>query len=844
MDKQIRYLPDYTGADNSNLVRNEPHTLANRRFKCMTLTHGSFHADSLVITKEGTTYELKHNKDYVYSDIDTKESVKVGGPVANVIIILNNRLGRKFRVTYRPLGLPIGAINESTVRLLDAPEPTEISDSYLDIRDAPQEHDPTFHYHSLTAIQQFQYMLFCLEKIRNSVLLNVTMPIRHYLTTVELIIQSLTEKSLGTFDAQLIINFREFKKTFDSKTFGVERINNWGLITEQTADSIAKQDFVRTSNEGYLAMSSFLKFKNTIYESYLGSDYTQLGRVNGMFFTPLLATLADAMIGATLLFDSYSNITNSGVKFDRMAYPSIVTKNTEWSVRKVSNSPDKKVSIIVATEVSTRRVYTGLITRSDSGYLAEWKELIKPNDVDQTMKDIIKHVADHDNPHQDDASSIELDLVENLPPVTDYDILTDSNDRKMMTWDMLDKFTRRFLLKNRPHKTEQLETKDENIMRNMSVVFSPCGTPCGEHECKVLDKFIPLTTTTTTTTKAPVGGFIGFYMEDYTDQTGIRAERHFSVDSYNGSGDISTVEDKHPTYYNADGSPLSGPDIPEPAWNVGQNWKNFSAQVNLHALLYPNNEKANHENTRDYHWNQSELQFKFLYRVFSTGLLENEPFYFRMKWEVIGEYDEFDVPDGNRNDDTLSTLSCQNFGPYRPVSKMFGDFDSSVAKFANIEMGTGLEATQLYRFDNYENKPTAIGEISIYPDMFMQFSDGVSSMAAAQDYLEGIYENPTPIQETYAGRKISARKGLAVRMRMHVHRVDGDQYESNVKDLGRMASVEFTLASYMLKNPVTEWATETPGRAYRAIYSLLNITPVGFDHDTQHAYCSPMNHDI
>ena len=91
---------------------------------------------------------------------------------------------------------------------------------------------------------------------------------------------------------------------------------------------------------------------------------------------------------------------------------------------------------------------------------------------------------------------------------------------------------------------------------------------------------------------------------------------------------------------------------------------------------------------------------------------------------------------------------------------------------------------------------------------------------------------------------------------MHVHRVDGDQYESNVKDLGRMASVEFTLASYMLKNPVTDWATvymlNNPvtdnlgitGRAYRAIYSLLNITPVGFDHDTQHAYCSPMNHDI
>ena len=63
---------------------------------------------------------------------------------------------------------------------------------------------------------------------------------------------------------------------------------------------------------------------------------------------------------------------------------------------------------------------------------------------------------------------------------------------------LLDKYMKRFLLKRRPNKTEQLETKDENLMRNISVVFSQCGSGCtGTNQCAVIE---PVYTTTTTTT--------------------------------------------------------------------------------------------------------------------------------------------------------------------------------------------------------------------------------------------------------------------------------------------------------------------------------------------------------
>ena len=64
---------------------------------------------------------------------------------------------------------------------------------------------------------------------------------------------------------------------------------------------------------------------------------------------------------------------------------------------------------------------------------------------------------------------------------------------------------KRFLLTRRPQKEEQLKTKDENIMRYFSVVFSNCGQNCDSiSSCRTYPEITqaPTTTTTTTTTTA------------------------------------------------------------------------------------------------------------------------------------------------------------------------------------------------------------------------------------------------------------------------------------------------------------------------------------------------------
>ena len=113
MQKQIRYPLDSTASNQNNIIEDEYHKLDDRRFKCLSPLAGSFYIDdTLEIFQYHTGYKLKHNVDYVISDIDQSSSALLTGIVANVIIVLNNDLGREFKINYRAVGFPRTKITE------------------------------------------------------------------------------------------------------------------------------------------------------------------------------------------------------------------------------------------------------------------------------------------------------------------------------------------------------------------------------------------------------------------------------------------------------------------------------------------------------------------------------------------------------------------------------------------------------------------------------------------------------------------------------------------------------------------------------------------------------------
>lgn len=493
MEKQIRYQLDETASNKNNIVENEYHHLEDRRFKCLTVLSGSFYVDDfLSIFKYEGGYKLKRNKDYVIADIDQKTSALLTGIIANVIIIINNKLGREFKVNYRAVGLHKTKVTERTVALLQAPAATEFSDSYIDLRNKPKDFTPSFHYHSLSEIKKFEILLFYIEKIRFCILYESISIIRFYIDTVETIINSLVDSSLTEYLSLREINFENFKTAYKTSLYNLDKVKNLSPLQSDTTFRIGVSQTTNEDKDGYLLLRALGSFRNAIYAKYLSKDETNIGHHTGKIIPSLFNNIVSLKIGSCVILDSITNMKMNNVHFDMLIYPNRLRENTQLIIKKVAGVVGGNYSIVVAIETATSIVYYGKISKTNKGFLVEWKELTRPKPIIDSIENLRAHLASYDNPHLDNKEHVDLGLVENLPLATKLDIITESKERKYFTWAQLDIYMKRYLLGKRPNKEEQLKTVDENIMRNFSVVFSNCGQDCkSTSDCKT---FIAQTT--------------------------------------------------------------------------------------------------------------------------------------------------------------------------------------------------------------------------------------------------------------------------------------------------------------------------------------------------------------
>lgn len=556
MDRLVRYLPDTTGENPSNLVRDERHTLEDRRLKCIALYHGSFYVDSVIIKQVNTDYELVHNKDYVYADVDYKLSQASGRVVANVLIVINLKLDRDFLVTYQSYGSHRSYLNQRTVGLLETPDEGFLSDSYIDLRNRPDGFNPTFHYHSIDEIRKLELCLFYLERIRISVMYDIQAPVGQYLSYIEILTQAMIQNAVSYFDTFITIQIKDLILSFGKAAYGVDQVPNLDKMLADDGYNYVKGNGLEMNPEKLLTMQSLIRFKDALYEVYVGGDYTQLGRAYATIVAPIFENFFRLKVGGVLMIDSYSSNINKNVQIDRLLYPNLLRTNSSFTIKKITDNKEFNSCLLLAVENQTRKVYTAKLSNTTLGYLIEWIEYKNPTGLVSDVRSIMKHLADFANPHNDKKEDLDLGNVENLPLADYYDILNDSTERKYITWFMLDRFMKRFLLKLRPSKDEQLTTVDENVMRNFSVVFSPCGQGCDTSACQVFDS---VTTTQepiiieTTTTQAPEDIIdLGIFMQASSATGIISPEQESNQEelAYDFNFDDSFSEDSQNVFIN------------------------------------------------------------------------------------------------------------------------------------------------------------------------------------------------------------------------------------------------------------------------------------------------------
>lgn len=482
----VRYPLDTTGVNPDNLIRNEPHTLSERRFRAIAPEQGAFYVEGCIVTDTANDRILTKEVDYVFSELYQSPTIKYGKEIVGLIIVINPAVSANVTITYQALGGDYSGNVEALVALLDAQTGSQTSTSYLDVINRPSSMVPQPHVHDLGDGQGFEFLVYALERLRSALIWADAPVIFGLQEKVRSALAGIHELAKYRLDVELVEYLNNYKKNFTKETMGLGKVVNMPLSNENEGAWAARENFNLGGdiNDRYVTLRSLIAFKEELLSRVVSSETTNLGKRYGQIMLPTLAGLESLTNGARVVFDSFEATVLAGVQHDRSAFPDLTVPTTRWAIVKESNNVQDRGGVFSAYNLSTGAVYSGVLSISATGVRSMlWARLMTSKDADTFLKTLTDHITDLRNPHKTTSIQVGLGDVENLSVADVRTILARKPVREYITYDGLLLFMRAFITNN-----WQVDPDDENpdeeqkarSIRAFQTLFAACGScaPC------------------------------------------------------------------------------------------------------------------------------------------------------------------------------------------------------------------------------------------------------------------------------------------------------------------------------------------------------------------------------
>lgn len=478
MDKLIRYLPDETGKNQDNLVRNESHHLSRQvRGRVIVPRQGSFFGESVVIRDKLTGKELKPIIDFVSAGLRVKHTKLADGPIYAFIIVTNQDCSTDIEIDYQVYGNDIFQFVEPAIELLQESFETNEGIPMAKLLKLPKDWKPTFHYHDLGNIDKFDYMLFSIEKIRNS-LLTDNQDIYRYLVDFEKMVYLLSERSLGQFEASLFQKMYDFKKAFNKDLYRLGRLNNVPTFAKDDGTLIASRSIKKEiieNNEAMLNMAALDEFAKKLFEIYVNIGETGIGSSTEFIIDPTIENFEKLPIGSIFTIVDYNFAALASFPDIDQLYPDRTDRANGYVVRKITDGSSTFGSLYLYTGRSVGRSYVLRIPSNRVTEEIKFRNIANQIDYPSILTSIQEHTENTLNPHMDDKRDVNLSQVENLPLATKEDIFCNMPVRKYLTVEHILHYMKRF----KTGKKDAIEIfsnlSEKSVAKQMQTIYSPCG---------------------------------------------------------------------------------------------------------------------------------------------------------------------------------------------------------------------------------------------------------------------------------------------------------------------------------------------------------------------------------
>ena len=169
----IRYPLDPTGASRNNYVNKEPHTLDNRKYRVIVLTHGAYFEETVNVFDVGRQVQLTKGIDYQCTDMYELPTSKFGKVICGTICVTNLEVSSTIEVSYNALGGEFSNNTELIAQMIKALEMDKRPVNYQNILNLPEGFIPAEHLHDIGDLYGFEYVVEAINRLGKVMLMGV-----------------------------------------------------------------------------------------------------------------------------------------------------------------------------------------------------------------------------------------------------------------------------------------------------------------------------------------------------------------------------------------------------------------------------------------------------------------------------------------------------------------------------------------------------------------------------------------------------------------------------------------------------------------------------------------------
>ena len=476
MSSPIATLPiDYSGSALPNKIEGEIHAVGLN--KLIVPMFGAFHKKNLVLTDLVSGDELTEDQ-YMVTDLYQDATLIAGDTeIYTAIVITDNLLAGNIAVDYQALG---GPYSRHSQRLIDWLISRQLNVGTLDwhtVYDIPKKFQPSHHLHLLAHVYGMEYIVDALTRLEEGIRIGSGPVYYAFLANIDAKLALIKTRAHLAVDEMVLARFESFKSGLNAEGIGLGLLVNMGILTRDIAAQIADPGFNSRAitSEQYVAISSLDAFYEAFYEKVVSRATTNLDLSTVPEQEPNRPNLLTMVNGTIFALPSKKRAVQDGMIIDMHVYPEGVSENDEYVITKINGNLTNAGGIYLSINKTTLDTYIGSLENDGCNNKFLWCKMHFEGELSELNKLIQDHIDDTKNPHEVDKYDLELGKVENLPVITEEEIINDKSARKYITLDTVMYYARKFLTNAKPPQLPG-ETLDPNAktMDQCQIIFNHC----------------------------------------------------------------------------------------------------------------------------------------------------------------------------------------------------------------------------------------------------------------------------------------------------------------------------------------------------------------------------------